>query len=98
MRDCAPSTQQCICVKRGLRVIQRFRIFSAFAVGDSTWLRKPRSNANTHVVCHAARQADRVAPARGRAQTQRATGQADPQRGRGTLPCRATLPTSKASQ
>jgi hypothetical protein len=45
--------QQCICVKRGWRVIQRFRIFIAFAVGDSAWLRKPRSNANTHVVCHA---------------------------------------------
>jgi hypothetical protein len=49
-------------------------------------------------VGHAARQPDRVAPARGRAQTQRATGQADPQVRRGTLPCRSTLPTSKASQ
>jgi hypothetical protein len=44
------SSQQCICVKRGWRVVQRFRIFNAFAVGDSAWLRKPRSNANTHVV------------------------------------------------
>ena len=45
--------QQCICVKRGWRVIQRFRIFNAFVVGDKAWLRKPRSNANTHVGCQA---------------------------------------------
>ena len=41
--------QQCICVKRGWRAIQRFRIFNAFGVGDTARLRKPRSNANTHV-------------------------------------------------
>jgi hypothetical protein len=33
----------------GLTRNPTFRIFNAFAVGDSTWLRKPRSNANTHV-------------------------------------------------
>jgi hypothetical protein len=34
----------------GLTLNPTFRIFNAFAVGDSAWLRKPRSNANTHVV------------------------------------------------
>gem|GEM_PF-4483202 len=38
----------------GLTRNPTFRIFNAFTVGDSAWLRKPRSNANTHVVGHAA--------------------------------------------
>jgi hypothetical protein len=53
----------------------------------------PASN-KLNVVCHAARQADRVAPA----QTQRATGQADPQGRSGTLPCRTCDRATKASQ
>jgi hypothetical protein len=36
----------------GLTRNPTFRIFSAFAVGDRTRLRKPRSNANTHVGCN----------------------------------------------
>jgi hypothetical protein len=32
-----------------------FRIFIPFGVGDKAWLRKPRSNANTHVMGKAKR-------------------------------------------
>ena len=37
----------------GLTRNPTFRIFNAFGVGDKAWLRKPRSNANTHVACQA---------------------------------------------
>jgi hypothetical protein len=37
----------------GLTRNPTFRIFNAFGVGDTTRLRKPRSNANTHVVRNA---------------------------------------------
>ena len=33
----------------GLTCNPTFRIFIPFGVGDKAWLRKPRSNANTHV-------------------------------------------------
>jgi hypothetical protein len=36
----------------GLTRNPTFRIFNAFGVGDTARLRKPRSNANTHVVGH----------------------------------------------
>ncbi len=45
----------------GLTRNPTFRIFNAFAVGDSAWLRKPRSNANTHVGCHA-RPPEKITP------------------------------------